>query len=164
MFLTGRWRIIAYGKQLLGYSDQTELHVKEALRLSPRDMFAFRWMNNAGISKLLLSDDTAAVSWLRRCIEVNRNYSLAHIHLAAALGLSGELDEAQAVARTALTLDPKFTIRSYRLGAASDNPTYLAGRERIYEGLRIAGLPEGRVRVRQKRRFCDAAAALLSFR
>jgi hypothetical protein len=27
--------------------------------------------------------------------------------------------------------------------AASDNPTYLAGRERIYEGIRIAGLPEG---------------------
>jgi hypothetical protein len=58
------------------------------------------------------------------------------------LGLSGELDEAQAVARTALILDPKFTIRNYRLGSPSDNPTYLAGRERIYEGMRIAGLPE----------------------
>jgi hypothetical protein len=58
------------------------------------------------------------------------------------LGLSGELDEAQAVARTALILDPKFTIRNYRLGSPSDNPTYLAGREPTYEGMRIAGLPE----------------------
>jgi len=33
-----------------------------------------------------------------------------------------------------------FPIRNYRLGAASDNPAYLAGRKRIYEGLRIAGL------------------------
>ena len=27
--------------------------------------------------------------------------------------------------------------------ASSDNPTYLAGRERIYEGMRLAGVPEG---------------------
>jgi len=25
----------------------------------------------------------------------------------------------------------------------SDNPTYLAGRERFYEGMRMAGIPEG---------------------
>ena len=51
--------------------------------------------------------------------------------------------KAQTVARTGLALDPKFTIRNYRLGAASDNPTYLAARERIYEGMRIVELPEG---------------------
>jgi TolB-like protein len=137
------WGIMAYGKQLLGYSDQSVLHVEEADRLSPRDMFAFRWMNSAGVSKLQLGEDAAAVSWFRRCIDANRNYQIAHVHLAAALGLSGEFDEARAVARTALMLDPKFTIRNYRLGAPSANPTYLAGRERIYEGMRIAGLPEG---------------------
>jgi tetratricopeptide (TPR) repeat protein len=137
------WGILAYGKQLLGYGEQSVLHVEEADRLSPRDMFAFRWMGSAGVSKLHLGEDAAAVSWFRRCIDANRNYQIAHVHLAAALGLSGELDEARAVARTALMLDPKFTIRNYRLGAPSDNPTYLAGRERIYEGMRIAGLPEG---------------------
>jgi TolB-like protein/DNA-binding winged helix-turn-helix (wHTH) protein/Tfp pilus assembly protein PilF len=137
------WGMIAYGKQLLGHFDQSELHVKEAERLSPRDIVAFRWMNIAGVSKVLLGEDAAAVSWFRRCIDANRNYSIAHFHLAAALGLSGQLDEAQAVARTALMLDPKFTIRGYRLGATSDNPTYLAGRVRVYEGMSIAGLPEG---------------------
>jgi len=141
--LANAWGMMAYGKQLLGYGDQCENDVKEALRLSPRDIFAFRWMANAGVAKLLLGDDTAAIRWFRRCIDANRNYPLAHFHLAAALGLSGQLDEARAVARTALKLDPKFTIRSYRSGAATDNPTYLAGRERIYEGMRIAGLPEG---------------------
>jgi TolB-like protein/Flp pilus assembly protein TadD len=139
--LANAWGMIAYGKQLLGYAEQSVLHVEEAERLSPRDIFAFRWWNTAGVSKVLLGDDAAAVRWLRRCVEANRNYSIAHIHLAAALGLSGEVDEARAVARTGLALDPKFTIRNYRLGAASDNPTYLAGRERIYEGMRIAGLP-----------------------
>jgi len=141
--LVGAWGMIAYGKQLLGYFDQTEACVKEALRLSPRDIVAFRWTNVAGISKLLLGEDVAATNWLRRCVEANRNYSIAQFHLAAALGLSGELNEARAFARSALALDPQFTIRNYRLNPASDNPAYLAARERIYEGLRIAGLPEG---------------------
>lgn len=140
--LARAWGMIAYGKQLLGHVDQTELHVKEAERLSPRDMSAYRWTNVAGVSKLLLGEDAAAVSWFRRCIDVNRNYPIGHFHLAAALALSGEVDEAQTVARTGLAQDPKFTIRNYRSGAASDNPTYLAGRERIIEGMRIAGLPE----------------------
>ena len=140
--LANAWGMIAYGKQLIGRADQTESHVKEAERLSPHDIFAFRWLNNAGVSKMLLGEDAAAVNWLRRCVEANRNYLIAQFHLAAALGLSGELDEAKAVARTALTLDPTFTIRNYRLGVATDNPTYLAGRERIHRGMQIAGLPE----------------------
>ncbi|MDA9505293.1 adenylate cyclase [Bradyrhizobium sp. CCBAU 11386] len=141
--LANAWGIIAYGKQLLGYADQCVLHVKEAERLSPRDILAFRWWNNAGVAEVLLGKDVAAVNWFRRCVEANRNYSIAHFHLAAALALSGEVEEAQTVARTAMGLEPKFTIRNYRLGAASDNPIYLAGRERIYEGMRNAALPNG---------------------
>jgi hypothetical protein len=41
-----------------------------------------------------------------------------------------------------IALDPKFALRRYRAGTASDNPTYLAQRERIYEGMRKAGVPE----------------------
>ncbi|HVP98787.1 MAG TPA: hypothetical protein VMS87_05940, partial [Roseiarcus sp.] len=36
-----------------------------------------------------------------------------------------------------------FTIARCRSFAPSDNPVYLAGRERIYEGMRMAGAPEG---------------------
>jgi hypothetical protein len=52
------------------------------------------------------------------------------------------LDEAKAAARTGLALDPTFTIRRFRDGASTDNPVYLAKRERIYEGMRLAGVPE----------------------
>jgi hypothetical protein len=45
--------------------------------------------------------------------------------------------------RSALALNPSFTIRRVRANVPSDNPTYLAGRERICEGLRLAGVPEG---------------------
>ena len=70
---------------------------------------------------------------------------LAHFHLAAALARLGELDEARAAAQAGLALDPSFTIRRFRaprMHRATIRP-YLAGRERIYEGMRLAGVPEG---------------------
>jgi hypothetical protein len=46
-------------------------------------------------------------------------------------------------AEAGLAFNPGFTIRKYRATVASDSPTYLAFRERNYEGMRMAGLPEG---------------------
>ena len=56
---------------------------------------------------------------------------------------SASLDEARAAAQAGLALDPSFTLRRFRANATSDNPAYLAGRERFYEGMRMAGVPEG---------------------
>jgi len=136
--------LIGWGKYLLGRGAETEGYIKEALRLSPRDAFAPRWMVWVGVAKLHLNADAEAVAWLRRGLEANRNYPLAHFHLAAALTLLGELDQARAAAQAGLALDPGFTIRRLRASNAwSDNPTFLAGRERQCEGLRLAGVPEG---------------------
>jgi hypothetical protein len=60
---------------------------------------------------------------------------------AHALVLLGAVDEARAAAQAGLGLDPSFTIRRLRAGALSDNPTYLACRERIYQAMHMAGLP-----------------------
>ena len=96
-------------KYFIGRAEETEAHIHEALRLSPRDIFAYRWMLFVGIAKLHLGADAEAVAWLRRSIEANRNYPLAHFHLAAALALLGQLDEARAAAQAGLALDPGFT-------------------------------------------------------
>ena len=95
-----------------------------------------------GLAKAQLDADAEAVVWLRRGLEANRNYSAAHFLLAAVLARLGELDEARAAAQAGLALDPSFTIRRYRNGAPSDNPTYLASQERVYQGMRLAGVPE----------------------
>ena len=55
----------------------------------------------------------------------------------------GRLEEARDEARAGLELNPGFTIARLRTLAISDHPVYLAGRERFYEGLRKAGVPEG---------------------
>ena len=134
---------IGLAKMFIGRATETETHVLEALRLSPRDPHSYRWLLMIGGAKLNLNADRDAVAWLRRSIETNRNIPLAQFWLAAALARLGALDEAEAAARAALALDPSFTIRRLRATVPSDNPTFLAGRERIYEGLRLAGVPEG---------------------
>jgi TolB-like protein len=136
---------IGHAKFLLGRGAETEPHVNEAFRLSPRDTQAHRWLVYVGLAKAQLNRDTEAVAWLRRGLDANRNYSAAHFHLAAVLARLGRLDEARASVHTGLALDPRFTIRRYRdvTYANSDDPTYRAGRDRLIEGMRMAGAPEG---------------------
>jgi hypothetical protein len=89
------------------------------------------------IAKMQLREDAEAVGRFLRSIEANRNYPLAHFWLANALALLGSLDQARAAANAGLALDPSFTIRRFRDGGPSDNPTFLAKRER----LRACGWP-----------------------
>ena len=134
---------IGMAKFFMGRGAETEAHVREAFRLSPRDTNAYRWMLFVGLAKLQLSAHAEAVVWLRQSIEANPNSALVHFYLAAALALLGAVDEARAAAQAGLVLNPSFTIRRFRAGAYSDNPTYLAWRERMYQGMHMAGLPEG---------------------
>ena len=99
-------------------------------------------MSSAGTSKLHLGKDEEAVAWFRRAIDANRNFAFTHLSLAAALAHLGRIDEARTAARAGLGLEPSFTIGRFRVGARSDNSVYLGGRERIYEGMRRASIPE----------------------
>jgi tetratricopeptide (TPR) repeat protein len=140
--LTGAHAAIGNAKYFIGRAEETEAHIKEALRLSPRDTGAHVWMAVAGIAKLVLCRDEEAITWLRRAIEANRNYPMAHLWLAAALAHLGRLTEARGAAQAGLALHPSFTIARLRAGVSSDNPIYLAQRERLLDGMRKAEVPE----------------------
>jgi TolB-like protein len=135
---------IGLAEYLLGQGAETEGHINEAFRLSPRDTLAPRWLVYVGLAKVQLNADAEAVVWFRRGLDANRNFSIAHFNLAAALARLGKLDEARAAVKAGLSLYPRFTIRRYRdvAYASSDNPTYRAGRDREIEGMRLAGVPE----------------------
>jgi tetratricopeptide (TPR) repeat protein len=137
--------LIGLAKFFLGGGGETEAHVNEALRLSPRDTLAHRWLVVVGLAKAQLGADAEAVIWMRRGLDANRNFAVAHFDLAAVLARVGKLDEARAAANAGLALDPHFTVRRYRdiTYSNSDNPTYRAGRDRLIEGMRMAGAPEG---------------------
>jgi TolB-like protein len=135
--------LIGIFKVYVGRAEETEAHVQEALRLSPRDAEAFYWLMFVGIAKNLLDRHDEATVWLQRPIEANRNNPMSHFILAAALALLDRLDEAPAAAHVGFALNPQFTISRVRAALQSDNPVFLSEREAMNEGLRKAGVPEG---------------------
>jgi TolB-like protein/class 3 adenylate cyclase/tetratricopeptide (TPR) repeat protein len=134
---------IGLAKITLGRAEETEGHVAEALRLSPSDGAAFLWKHIEGLAKLHLGSDEEAADLFRRSIDTSRNYPLNHFYNSAALAHLGRQSEAEAELKAGLSMAPKFSLSRFRRGAESDNPVYLAQRERVIEGMRKAGAPEG---------------------
>ena len=56
--------LIGLGKHFAGRDEETEGHILEALRISPRDTRASFWMVFAGIARLHSGRDEEAVAWL----------------------------------------------------------------------------------------------------
>jgi TolB-like protein/class 3 adenylate cyclase/Tfp pilus assembly protein PilF len=134
---------IGLGKYFIGRAAEAEAHIQEAFRLSPRDSFAFRWMLFAGLAKQQLNAYAEAAAWMRWSIEANRNQPIGHFFLGAFLAQLGMPSEARAAVQAGLVFDPGFTIHRFRFDQPSNNPVYLAGRERLCESMRMAGVPEG---------------------
>jgi hypothetical protein len=107
--------MIGMAKLLIGRSAETEGHVLVAFRLSPRDIFTFRWMATIRVSKLHLGEDEEAVTWLQRSVETNHNWPTAHFNLAAALALLRRLDESHSVAKIGLAFEPHFLLSNHTL-------------------------------------------------
>ena len=133
---------IGLGKCNLGRAEEAEAHIAEAFRLSPRDQKASSWLNTAGVAQSYLGADEAAVQWFRRSIETNRNIApFVHFFLAAALAHLGRIEAARASVRAGLALHPNFSLAQFHQSSPTDHPTCRVQRERIADGLRMAGLP-----------------------
>jgi tetratricopeptide (TPR) repeat protein len=135
---------IGLGKAFIGHAEETEAHVGEALRLSPRDTNVHTWKSFAGIAKNLLGSYEQAAAWYRQAIEANRNYPLPYFLMAASLAQLGRLDEARSAVEAGLALNPTFTTSRARASwvAMTGDPTVLAQFEHVFDGLRKAGVPE----------------------
>jgi tetratricopeptide (TPR) repeat protein len=135
---------IGFGRILIGRAKETEAHISEALRLSPRDTAAFVWLTHVGVASNHLGRWEQAVAWCRRAIEANRNYPRAYFHLALALAQLGRREEAHSSVKAGIAISPSFAVSRARVHwtAWSDNPTYLTELEPIFDVLRKAGVPE----------------------
>jgi TolB-like protein/tetratricopeptide (TPR) repeat protein len=129
-------------KVLLGRAEEAEADLANAIRLSPRDPGLDRWYSLLGIADLFLGRIEPALDRLRKSVAINPNVAMAQFFLAAAAALSGRAAEGREARDAGLRLDPNFTVARFRNEPRSQNPTYLAQRERLYEGLRLAGVPE----------------------
>lgn len=135
--------VMGLAKYILGRAEEVEGHIKDAARLSPLDIQAYQWMHFVGMAKAQLMAFAEAVVWFRRGLEMNKNHALTHFHLAASLARLGEMDAARAAVARGLELNPRFTARAIRESGWSDVPAYVAGRDRLVEGMLLAGVPEG---------------------
>ena len=132
---------IGLAKITLGRAEEAEAHIAEAFRISPSDGASFLWTHIQGVAKLHLARDEEATDLFRQSINSSRNYPLNHFYNAAALSHLGRQSEAEAEVKAGLDISPGFSIPRFRAGAESDNPVYLAQRERIAEGMLKAGAP-----------------------
>ena len=143
--LATAYGLIGSSKLQLLRPDETEAHVLEALRLSPRDTWAYYWTYNAGVAKVALGLHDQALVWLRRTVEANRNHPYAHFVLGATLARLGRQDEARSAVKAGLALYPSFTVSRFSafwLTSATDKPTYVSQYGPLWEAMRMAGVPE----------------------
>jgi TolB-like protein/class 3 adenylate cyclase/Tfp pilus assembly protein PilF len=140
--MAGAHSLIGQNKLFIGRAEESEAHVLEALRLSPRDPWAYVWLLTAGFAACLLGRNEEAASWFRRSIEANRNFALCHFIYGTVLANIGRMDEARSELAAGLALDPGFTIANFQSAVSSDNLVYLEQRARIIDDMRRAGIPE----------------------
>jgi len=129
-------------KIFLGRGEEAEGHVTTAMRLSPRDPMLGTWYATLGLADLQLGRLDKAVDRLRKAIEIAPNNELPYFHLAAALALQDRKSEAAQASETGQRLAPIFRIGKCRVEVQSDNPVFLLQRNRVYEGMERAGVPE----------------------
>jgi hypothetical protein len=87
----------------------------------------------------LAGDCATSITQKGRAMSETRK--LAAILAADVVGYS-RLAGARSKARARLAIKPTFSISRFRVSEPSDSPTAVAGRERIIDGLRKAGVPE----------------------
>jgi tetratricopeptide (TPR) repeat protein len=136
--------LIGYGKLFVGRAEETEAHIAEALRLSPRDTGAYAWLFAVGLATGALGSYEQAVGWFQRSIEANRNFPHAHFFLASGLALLGRVDDARAAVKAGLALNPAYTMSRDRAlwTWVGNSQTFVGQLDLYFDGLRKAGAPE----------------------
>jgi adenylate cyclase len=129
------------------YTGQFEKMVEcaeKAMRLSPRDSQLFLFQGHLGSAYFALGKDELAIDWLRRSIAAYRNATPTYLYLAAALALHGQAADGHEVLMSYFSLPATRTktVAALKAQTVSRNPRFLAMRERLYQGLRKAGMPE----------------------
>lgn len=138
------WGVASRGYALLhlGRAQEALDAARQAMRMSPQDPKLPRWHTVEGMALLHLGQDEAAVQPLADGTKATPPLPFAHLYLASALALSGRVEDARAQAAQFSQLYPGVTLSRWRASEPSDAPEFLAQRERVYQGLRRAGMPE----------------------
>ena len=137
----GAWGSIGYQLVLLGRFEEALQPLRHAIEISPRDPSLWVWRMWIGLRAVALGDDAEGLRWVRSAAETNSQVYPLYLYYTGVAGLVGA-DEAKASLDTMRRLRPDASLARVRAETPSDNPRYLALRDRILDGLKRAGLPE----------------------
>ncbi len=126
-------------KMFVGRSEDGFSGVETALRLSPRGPEAQLWQFWMCYLHNSLAQWEQAIDWCQKSIATDAEYWPPYVGLATANAWLGHDKEAKEAASQLLKLYPGFTVQA----DPNEDPTFNAQAQRLAEGLRKAGLPEG---------------------
>src|SRR5208337_4028972 len=133
---------------MLGRAEEAIKAAEQSLRLNPHDSS----QNAAGLYYLCnayahLAQWEKAIEWCEKSLASNALNFWPYFDLAAANGWLGRPSEASAAVAELHKLKPGFTVHDYLALPHPDNAKWKSEDQRIVQGLRKAGLPEGPARM-----------------
>jgi TolB-like protein/class 3 adenylate cyclase/Tfp pilus assembly protein PilF len=138
---------LALCKLSAGSTEEVTPLVEQAIRLSPRDPYIDARYCAIGMVHLLQSRTEEAITWLEKARRASPAEPFNHLHLAAAYGLSGDLDRAVAALAEVRRLRGEgsfLNIAKMKAGGwgSGSSKTRALFEATYFAGLRKAGMPE----------------------
>jgi tetratricopeptide (TPR) repeat protein len=130
---------------IIGRSAEAVAPIERAIRLSPRDPELYVWYFVLCHANTHLARDAQAIESCLKSLATGKTYWFAYVDLASAYAWRGQNAQAAAAVTELVKLRPGLTVRILaREGSdTSDHPAFRKEFQRIVEGVRKAGLPEG---------------------
>jgi adenylate cyclase len=127
-----------------GRFDKATEYAEAALRLGPHDTLAYVYLLEKADGLFIKSRYEEAAEIFKRSIAANPEYAPSYVILTASLALSGHDAEASETLRRylALPLDIPKALTQLKARQPYDTPYLRSYYDRLYEGLRKAGMPE----------------------
>ena len=120
-----------------GRYDEAIPNLEKAIRLDP--ITTVNYLHNLAWAYAYSKVYDKAISLWNRTIQKNSDYLFAHMGLAAAYQLSGNDRKAKEHAAILIRIRPELSLARIRKSFFTNDA---AGRDRILEALRLAGIPE----------------------
>ena len=142
------YKEMGLNKLYLGATSEAVEWFRRADAIAPRDPTRWTWLQGLGRALMQLGDDAGAIDALCQALDINPAYLRGKALLAAAEALAGNIEAAGRYLAEYRTLEPDMTVRRFAQQRSSVppeavSPVYRQESERILEGLRGAGMPDG---------------------
>jgi adenylate cyclase len=151
----GAYAFAGFHKLFLGRAEDGFAGVETALRLSPRDPNVPWWQFFMCLLHMHLAHWEQAIEWCSKSAAGLPEVFYPLVGLTAANAWAGHDREAKHPAAQLQKVYPGFTVQTWLGLHPSGDPTFMARFQRITEGLRKGGVPEGEAKkgvIRRRRR------------